>query len=244
MSLSLTSKSRLKFSKILIMFNLFVVLCFTNYAHAGLIDLEGDGWDGPGQGTFDVKYYFGNMTTDNGLTESSIHSAFLVAFNAWSDATNGNLTFTETFSSGLFGSIDISFEQVAHGDGNDFSSGTLAHAFFPHFSALGGDLHMNETFSWEIGDALGTAAYDITRIAVHEIGHSIGIGHTTSGSGYIMDPTISSTGLFSALSAEDINAVCSLYLCDSVQVPESTTLGLLLLGLFGTMVSTRKKTKK
>jgi len=109
MNLSLISRSRLKLSKTLIMFNLFITLVFANSVTAGTISTVGEGWDGSGQGSFDVKYFFGTMTTDNGLMESSIHSAFLIAFDAWSDATNGNLTFTETSLERQFDSIDISF---------------------------------------------------------------------------------------------------------------------------------------
>lgn len=246
MNLSLISRSRSKFIKVLIIFNLFITLSFANSVNAGIIDTVGEGWDGSGQGIFDVKYYFGTMTSDNGLTAGSIHSAFLIAFNAWSDATNNNLTFTETLVAGENNSIDISFESVVHGDTFDFGSGTLAHAFFPNdinAESIAGDLHMNdEDFSWEIGNGLGGAAFDITRIAVHEIGHSIGLGHTASGfSGNIMDPTVSPTGLFAGLSTEDINAVCSLYLCSNVQVPEPSTLVLILFGFFGTMVATRRR---
>ncbi|TWX59566.1 matrixin family metalloprotease [Colwellia hornerae] len=248
MNLSLNFISRFKIRKILMIVNLCVMLTFTNTVNANII-LVGNGWDGPGQGAVDVKYYFGTMTTDNSLLAGNIHSAFLVAFDAWSNATNNNLTFTETLFSGENNSIDISFVNKVHGDNSNFGSRVLAHAFYPddrNPAIIAGDLHMNdEGFSWEIGDSLGSAAFDITRIAVHEIGHSIGIGHTQSGfSGNIMDPTISSRGLFSGLSAGDIDAACSLYLCDSVKVSEPATLVLILLGAFWTMISTRRKVRK
>jgi len=248
MNLLLLLSNRLKFRKILIMVNLFVMLSITSSVNANII-LFGDGWDGPGQGAFDVKYFFGDMTTDNGLLENDIHSAFLIAFDAWSNATNNNLTFTETFNSGENNSIDISFNNLAHGDGFPFGSGALAHAFYPddiHLESIAGDLHMNdEGVSWEIGNGLGSSAFDITIVAVHEIGHSIGLGHSNpANSGNIMDQLISSTDTFSALSAEDINAVCSLYLCSSVQVPEPSTLGLILLSLFAIKASTSTRIRK
>lgn len=247
---SLVLTGLLKFKKMLIAANLFLVLSFVNTANANLIDLVGDGWDGPGLGAFDVKYYFGDMTTDNGLQASSIHNAFLVAFNAWSDATNNNLTFTQTFTANQQDSIDISFEDRDHGDGFPFSTSTLAHAFFPDdvtFGTIAGDLHMNdESFSWEIGDSLGSPAFDIISVAVHEIGHSIGIGHTKQGnSGFIMDPGISSRQTFSGLTSEDVKAVCSLYLCTptTTQVPEPSSVALILMGLFGTFFSRNKLQK-
>lgn len=215
----------------------FILAAALGGAHgtANAFATVGDGWDGPGQNAFNVNYYFGNLTTDNGLSAGDIKAAFGVAFDAWSNATNGNLTFTEIFTPGQVDTIDISWEVGDHGDGSPFGPNTLAHAFFPspnpNPEPIAGDLHMNDAFSWEVGNALGGAAFDIIRVAVHEIGHSIGLGHSFAGT--IMAPTIGSGDVFTALTQDDIDGVCALYLCAAQNVPEPGALALLGLALLG-----------
>ena len=191
----------------------------------------GDGWDGPGLGSANVTYYFGALTAD-GPTAAAIKAAFVIGFNAWSAATNGNLTFTEVFAPGANGSIDISWEVDDHGDGSPFAPTTLAHAFFPNDinpEPIAGDLHMNDAFLWEIGNGLGAAAFDIVLIAAHEIGHSIGMGHSVAPA--VMRPSFSANDVFLGLDADDIVGICSIYSCEAVSVPEPGTLLLLLTGL-------------
>ncbi len=72
----------------------------------------------------------------------------------------------------------------------------------------------NASESWGVYDGPPTATVEFTRVAVHELGHSIGIGHTTT-SGAIMEPVGSST---IAPQNDDLAGVHSIYNIDDVVV--------------------------
>ena len=102
-------------------------------------------------------------------------------------------------------SIDVFFAAARdHGDGFPFAPNVLAHAFFPHPSALGGDMHVNDfDFMWRVG-----ADYDVFSVALHEAGHSLGLAHS-SDPGAVMYPTYH--GVLSGLAADDVAGILSLY---------------------------------
>ena len=60
-----------------------------------------------------------------------------------------------------------------HGDGFNFDGqgGVLAHTFLPGIKSINGDIHMDNAEKWNVD-------YDIFVVALHEIGHSIGLYHS------------------------------------------------------------------
>ncbi|KAK7317576.1 hypothetical protein RJT34_01931 [Clitoria ternatea] len=157
------------------------------------------------EGMQELTYAFfpGNELSD------TVKGVFAAAFARWSEVTP--LTFRETAA--YFGAdIRIGFFSGDHGDGEPFDGilGTLAHAFSP----TNGRFHLDAAEDWVVsGDveksALSTAV-DLESVAVHEIGHLLGLGHSSVEEA-VMFPTISSRRKKVVLAEDDIQGIQFLY---------------------------------
>jgi len=142
------------------------------------------------------------------LTRSQVVNSVWKAFQFWSSVTN--LKFFEKTT----GEVDIPIEFVTydHGDGNPFDGpgGTLAHAYYPET----GDIHVDDTEDWTLDSSQGT---NFLQTLTHEIGHSIGLDHSTNNKA-VMFPFIQQYSSQFSLHLDDILGAQSLY-----GSPESTT---------------------
>jgi hypothetical protein len=99
-----------------------------------------------------------------------------------------------------------------HGDGNSFDGPgrILAHAFYPPpcGGAHSGKMHFDEDESW--ATTPGRTDIDQESIALHEIGHLLGLAHSTV-PGSVMFPTYNPGTILRAPTNDDIGGIRSLY---------------------------------
>lgn len=125
-------------------------------------------------------------------------------------------------------SAQLSFRQVAVNQNPDILvgwrpandpdhsmlGGVLAHADFPPgcgvvTNSLPKPLHFDDQeHAWTIGAVAGQ--FDIETVALHEIGHLLGLQHS-SVAGSVMFPTVSDNATLRQLTADDIEGILSLY---------------------------------
>lgn len=142
-------------------------------AAANLASSFGDGWDGPGLNAASLTFNIGRLTSvlDPALTRTEIVRALL----AWSSVVK--VSFAESSLAQQKRQIDILFVDRVHGDNQDFDGrgGVLAHTFYPppNSETLAGDLHFDIEEQWRIGNDV-----DVFSVALHELGHALGLGHS------------------------------------------------------------------
>lgn len=196
---------------------ILILTAYTPTANAYLI--AGSKWGQPTLGTGGGTVTWGFETRYAGCSDLSctevadimevgFQHEFQRAFDAWEAVAN------------------ISFVSLEPGQSADISIGTHyfnggAHAFFPQ----DGDIHFSTIFRWGIEDF-----FPIFPIALHEIGHAIGLDHTQVAEASMYPSTSPGYALRYKLHADDIAGVQRIY---GAAVPVPGVLWLLAAGLLG-----------
>jgi hypothetical protein len=172
----------------------------------------GDGWDGPGRGHADLRYYFQTLTSK--LPPDKVRSEILRAMSEWT--RSASLTFSPAGGSGLTRSLDILFAIGNHGDGYPFDGPgkILAHTFYPappNPETIAGDMHLDADEQWVAGADVSPSSVDLYSVALHELGHALGLGHSDV-PGSVMYPYYRRV---TVLTAADSAAIQQLYAAPS-----------------------------
>ena len=159
-------------------------------------------------GKDNLTFAFDAATNDVGGDEE--FNAVRRAFATWSAAVQ--IAFREV-GTGDSPDILISWTPANCGD-TSMVGGVLAHADYPpgcgfYGNALPRPLHFDDQeHAWCIGTVADQ--YDVETIALHEIGHLLGLSHS-SVAGAVMFPTVSANATNRVLTADDVEGIRRLY---------------------------------
>lgn len=135
-------------------------------------------------------------------TPEAAKSPVARAFSRWDLATRFTFAQAQNYQNA---DMKIGFFRRDHQDGSPFdgAGGTIAHAFAP----TDGRFHYDGDETFAVGATPG--AFDLETVALHEIGHLLGLGHS-SVQAAIMFPSIAA-GATKGLHTDDIQGITALY---------------------------------
>lgn len=174
---------------------------------------------------------------------AGLRAAIDAAFAAWSAVAN--ITFTLVADSGAGCAFDAAgcvgdIRVGMHAFDGPF--GVLAHAYYPpvNGTTAAGDLHFDVGECWEtVSDGTADSCFNIGIVAMHEIGHSIGLDHTAVPCS-LMNPFYSEA--CGSIMPDDAAGAVAIYGPPrTAGVPFPATLVLVGVGLLGLGVANRKR---
>ncbi|HWU83777.1 MAG TPA: matrixin family metalloprotease, partial [Rhodocyclaceae bacterium] len=176
-----------------------------------------------------------SITAFGDLLPSGWMNAVNTAFDMWSSVAD--LHFVQVADDGAAEGFATNSGDIRLGlHAFDGSFGVLAHGYYPpaNGGSAAGDIHLDSAELWKIG--FGGPGIDITQVLAHELGHALGLDHSSTPNS-LMNPFYSEA--FFGPQADDIAGIQYLYGAPLVAVPEPGMLWLVGIGMGALLLGRR-----
>lgn len=158
-----------------------------------------------------IPYWIGSLGT---LDEATAIAAIQESVQAWSDAPCGLAFDYQGRTTVPFGSAPDGMNVISLVDADWPSEPALASApiiLFDGPALLEVDIGLNgQYYRWAVEGADGRTAFDLRGGVTHEVGHMLGLWHSTV-PGSTLNPALSGSPEAFSLEADDIEGLCYLY---------------------------------
>ena len=157
-----------------------------------------------------IEFYTGFNTNEDGTSATNYQSALNNAITSW----NNNSNFQYSINSAYKDPCTLSYNSVRFKNdicGTAFGATVLAVAGGSHYSGTTNSARayiiFNSLNSWGIHDNNSSSPYDFKRVALHEVGHTLGLNHsgTTASIMYYLYQNVTT------LQTDDINGIRAIY---------------------------------